>query len=147
MDRLFLQYAEELCLQRRLQLAYLIKKERASRGFLELSHPAPVRTGEGPFFITKEFRLKELPRDRGAVHRDERFGVPAAAEVEMVREDLLARSGFATQKNTAFCVFYGRDLGKDAFHRCGSADQPFRAAAITAFSLVHDALIAEVSFH
>ena len=64
--------AEELGLERRLELADLVEEERAAVGLLEDAAVLRQRSGEGAALVAEERRLEKRRRDRGAVEDDER---------------------------------------------------------------------------
>ncbi|MNJ59512.1 hypothetical protein D3C77_551990 [compost metagenome] len=58
-----------------------------------------VSAGERAFLITEQFRLHQLGRDRGAVHRDQRLLATAAGFMQGLDEDFLAHPGFTLDQH------------------------------------------------
>ncbi len=61
-------------------------------GQLELAGFARNGAGKGALFVTEQFRLEQVVRDRRAVDRDERAVGSRAQRMEGTREELLSRS-------------------------------------------------------
>ncbi len=98
-----LDYAQQLCLQQRTELRYLVQKESAAVRTLEEPLAQVVGAGEGAAFVAKELGFLQGLRDGGAVDRDQGRIRTATLGVDGVRNQLFARSALAMDQH--------RDIG------------------------------------
>ena len=99
LDLRFLDRAEQLGLDVRLQLADLVEEQRAAVGQFELPELLAHGPGERPLFVPEQRRLDELRGDGRQVHGHERaVGAPGLA-VDHPREQLLAGSALAQDEH------------------------------------------------
>src|SRR5438045_3618064 len=95
-----LQYAQQLRLHGRGQLADLVEEQRPAVGDLEQPALGRLRVGEGAALVAEQLALEERLGERRAVQLDE--GLLAAAGglgVQEPRDDLLARAALALQQD------------------------------------------------
>src|SRR5262249_9202040 len=125
-DRLVAADAFDLCLldgaqQLRLRLerhvAALVQEERAAVGRLELALAPRDRARESALLVAEELALDELPRERGAVHLDERLRAARAPVVERVRDELLAGAALAADQHGDVGVGDAVDRLEEPLHR------------------------------
>src|SRR5688500_15445436 len=90
-----LQDAQQLGLQVRGHLRYLVEQQRPARGRLDQRALVAVGAGEGPAAVAEQLRLDQLRRDGGAVDADEGALDARARAVEGRRHQLLARPRLA----------------------------------------------------
>ncbi len=76
-----------------------VQEDRAAVRGLEEPRLRPGGVGERPPLEAEQFRLKQGPRDRGTVDLDEGAVAPGTPLVDQVRDEPLARSRLALQKN------------------------------------------------
>src|SRR5207248_285856 len=88
-----LEHAQELGLELDRDLADLVEEERPAVRELEAAEPILDRPGEGALHVAEELALEELPRNRAAIHLDERSVAPRAPVVDRACDELLARAG------------------------------------------------------
>ena len=89
-ERVGLNRAQELRLELRRELRYLVQKDRAVVGQLPQAQLAPLRAGERARLVAEELRLQERLLEGRAVQVNERaFGAQAEA-VDRVRHQLAA---------------------------------------------------------
>ncbi len=94
-----LEHAEELRLQREVELADLVEEERAVAGGLEVAHLPARRAGEGAALVPEELALEEGSGDGAAVEADEGPVGARARRVDRLGDDLFARAGLAGQQD------------------------------------------------
>ena len=94
-----LQHPQQLRLQIEGQLADLVEDQRAPRGFLEPTRAARPGAGEGAPLVAKQLAFCQLPRQRAAVHRDERTLRVGAELVQRAGEQLLAGSALSAEEH------------------------------------------------
>src|SRR5262245_17806710 len=105
-----LQHAQELGLDLRGQLAYLVEEQRAAVGELEAAAPLLDGAGEGAFLVAEELAFHELARERRAVDLDECPLAPAAELVDRARDELLPGAGLTLDQDRAIGRRHLRDL-------------------------------------
>jgi hypothetical protein len=79
-------------LQQQRHLADLVEHQRAARGQLQQPDLVGGGAGEGALLVAKQLRLDQVLGQRRAVDLDERALGPAAAHVDRVGNQLLARA-------------------------------------------------------
>lgn len=109
-ERLLLEHAQELRLERRRHVADLVEQDRASAALLELADATPVGTREGPTFVPEQLAFEQVLRHRGAVHRDERRLRPSAVLVDRARYYLLAGATFSRDEDRDVLRRHATDL-------------------------------------
>ena len=90
---LLLDRAQELRLERHVEVAYFVDEKRAAVGLLEETAPRRQRAGERAALVPEELRVEQGGRHRGAVEHDERAVLAIARLVERLGEHFLPRSG------------------------------------------------------
>ncbi|CRR38147.1 hypothetical protein PAERUG_E5_London_17_VIM_2_12_12_06578 [Pseudomonas aeruginosa] len=90
-----LQYAQQLGLQAEGHFRYLVEKNGAAVGQLELAGLGGNGAGEGTFLVAEQGGLEHVVRDRRAVDRDERLAGTRRLLVDIVGQDFLAGPGLA----------------------------------------------------
>src|SRR5690349_21052146 len=105
-----LEYAEQLGLESRSQLAHFVEENRAAFGDLEL--PSLLRNGAGEcaFLVAEQLAFEQGLGERRAVNGYERFGGARAVSMNSTRHQLLAGPTFA-------CYQHGRVGRSDARHK------------------------------
>src|SRR6185369_2018692 len=98
-DLVLLQDAEQLRLERQLELADLVEENRTAARELELAELPRDRARERAALVTEELALEQLARKRRAVDRDERLLAARAARVDVSREKLLAGPALALDQD------------------------------------------------
>src|SRR6185436_17184045 len=99
LERLLLERAQDLRLQRQRQIADFIEEQRAAVRELELPRLALRRAGEGALLVAEELGLEQVLGNRRAVDRDKRPVVARAERVEGAREQLLAGAALALEEH------------------------------------------------
>ena len=74
LERAVLQHAQELGLQRRIEIADLVEEQRALAGGLEAAGAPRGRAGERAALVAEELALDQRRRQRGQVDGHERLG-------------------------------------------------------------------------
>ena len=98
-DLLLLQDSQELGLQVKGDIPYLIEKNGPALRVLELPDPLLLRTGEGSLLMAKQFAFQERFGECRTCDDDKRF-VPARAIVmNGLGEQFLARAGLAKDEH------------------------------------------------
>ena len=100
-DLAALERAEELRLQRGVEIADLVDEERAAVRVLEDACARRDRAGERAALVTEQLRLDEARRDGRAVEDDERLARARPRLVERLGEHLFARAGLAFDRRRA----------------------------------------------
>ena len=98
-NRVLLERAQNLRLQRQRQVADLVEKQRAAVRQLELAGLARHRAGEGALLVAEELGLEQVVGNRRAVDRHERAVGPRAQRVQRPREQLLARAALPFEQH------------------------------------------------
>ncbi len=93
------EHAQQLRLNGGRDLAYLVQKDRASRGKLELPDAPLVRARVSAFFVAEQLIFDQRVGDGRAVDGDKRRVAARAQVMYRAREELLAGAGFAEQQN------------------------------------------------
>ena len=98
-DLAFLDRAQQLGLQVRLEVADLVEEQRAAVGQLELADALLDRAGERALFVAEQRALDQLARNRRDVDGDERrLGVRRLA-MQQAGEQFLAGAAFAEDQH------------------------------------------------
>src|SRR5689334_4388990 len=105
----FLEYAEELRLDRGSEIADLVEEERAARRELEATALETIRAGEGPPLVSEELGLRQCLWQGGAVDRHERTVGASARMVDGTRDQLLPGPALAGEQDR--CLLPG-DQGR-----------------------------------
>ena len=100
-----------------------IKEQRAAIGILEAAGPCPRGAGEGAGFIAEEFGVDQVFGQRRAVERDQRPGGAAAALVQQLCNDILARARGPGDQHRGRGIGDGFNLGPDGLDRRAVADE------------------------
>ena len=117
------QGAEQFRLGFGAQVSHLVEKERALVGQLEPAESPLTGTGERPALVPEHLGLDQVPRDRRAVHRDERPPRPAAGGVNRGGHQLLAGARFAGDEHPSLGGRHPRDEGAHLAHGRAVADE------------------------
>src|SRR5580700_3155064 len=96
---LFLQYAEQLGLQRRWNITYLVQKKCAFVGQFETANPLRNSPCERAFLVAKKLAFQKVQRDRRAIHSHKRPSGPRAEVVNRVRDQLFAGACFSLDQD------------------------------------------------
>ena len=95
-DRLLLEHAEELHLQRRAGSSPISSRNSVPPSASSKSPRAiGVGVGEGALLVAEELALQQVLGDGAAVDRDERAALARARAVERARDELLADAALA----------------------------------------------------
>src|SRR5205814_4799770 len=89
------QETEQLDLNRRVNLADLIEKQRAPLRLLGPSDPPLVRAGECALFVAEQFALEQFARQPGAMHRHQRRARAGTELVDGPGDQCLASAALA----------------------------------------------------
>jgi hypothetical protein len=124
-----LQHAQQLRLDLEGQLADFVEEEApAVRG-----HEQPRVIGEGPrkraAAVPEQLAFDEIPRQRGAVDRNERAPRAAAVGVDGARDQLLSGAGLAQDEHRRVAARGGLRAVHDGVHVGGPADDALEAVA------------------
>src|SRR5580704_1454845 len=92
---LFLQYPQQLGLQRRRNIPYLVQEKCAFVGHFETANLLRDGPCECSFLVAKELAFQKIQRDRRAVHSHKRPSGPRAKVVNRMRDQLLAGACFS----------------------------------------------------
>ncbi len=112
-----LQHAQQLHLQTHRHIADLIEQQRAAVGGLEQAFLRSSSTGEGAFFMTKEFGLEKVLRHGTAIDGDERLVAPGTRFVDGACQELLARAALAGQQYPRIGAGHHVGLRQLVFHQ------------------------------
>ncbi len=94
-----LEHSQQASLRGEGQLGYLVEKDGAAVGLLEISFTRIHGTGESAFLVSEKLRVDGALGDCAAVYGDV-FGMLAGAErVDYLREKLFARAALAGDKH------------------------------------------------
>ena len=94
-----LQHAQQLDLQGQRHALYLVEKQTATVGMLDLADAALAGTGEGVRFVAEYLALEQALRQAAAVEGDELFALASAEVVQAARDQFLAGAGFALDQH------------------------------------------------
>jgi hypothetical protein len=97
--RKVLQHAQQLGLQRQVELADLVQEQRAAVGGLDQADLARLRVGEGALLMAEQLALDQVRRQRGAVDFHERGRGARTGVVAGARHQLLAGAGLAQNQH------------------------------------------------
>src|SRR5262245_36898018 len=128
-ERLLLDHAQQLDLERERDVADLVEEQRALVGELEEALLVVERPGERAAHVAEELRLEQGLRDRRAVHDDERPLAALAHLVDRPGHDLLARPALPGHQDVRAAVGDLRHELEHALHRPARADDPAAAGA------------------
>ena len=95
----FLQDPKKLGLQRKGNVADLVKKARSAVGFLKEASPRGYSPGKGPFLVAKKLALEEMFGKGGAVDGNEGPGGPGTVGVNAPGDEFLAGPTFPHDQN------------------------------------------------
>ena len=94
-----LQHLQQLCLNRQIQAAHFIEKQRSQVRKFHASALGCIRTGEGSLFIAEQLRLDERKWNRRTGHLDPGAFRPIGARMQQLGKDLLACPALPLQQN------------------------------------------------
>ena len=123
----FAKKAQQLHLNRRVNLANLIEKQRAAIGLLKPPDAPFVCAGEGAFLMAEQFAFQKRRRQRCAMDGDHRLLGARAEVVNRLGDEFLARAAFAQHKHTRACGGDLLDDFKNFLHHRRLADDIFDA--------------------
>ena len=132
LEAVLLEDAQDLRLRHQAHVGDLVEEDRAAVGQLELAPLLGERAGEGALLVTEELRLDQLLRQRGAVHLHERALAASALEVDLARDELLARAVLAGDQHPGVGGPRHLDLLLEAHDRFGAAEDLVRAQRLRA---------------
>ena len=98
-DLFFLKRAQDLCLQRDIELADLIQEQRAVVRDLEQALFLGDRPGKRSFFVTEQLGFEQVLVDRGAVYGLKHLVRAQAVFVDRAGDQLLSGPALAADKN------------------------------------------------
>src|SRR5262249_29203763 len=90
--------AQQLWLDRQIEVAHFVEKQRAPLGRADHAGGRIERAGECAAAVAEELAFDELARERRAVERDERPASDRAVLVNEARDDFLACAGLAADE-------------------------------------------------
>ena len=123
LDGLLLKHAKQGCLELGGELGDLIEEDRAAVGLLEVADVSRLRAREGALLVAKEHRFLQGARDRGAVDRDERAALGAAAVVvDGARDELLAAPRRPVDQDADVVLDEAIELLEELLHHLGVRD-------------------------
>jgi hypothetical protein len=99
---LFLEDAQEFCLQFQGEIADLVEEHRAAVCQFQLALLELVRPGESPFLVTEKFTLQQLFGEAGAVDGDKWLQSPVAPIMNRPSEELFAGAAFTEKQHGGF---------------------------------------------
>jgi hypothetical protein len=117
------EHAQQLGLQRRVDVADLVEEERARAGGLDAAGAPPGGAGEGAALVAEQLGLDQRRRQRGEVDRDERRRRARRVVVDRARHQLLAGAGLAGDEHRRVRSRGAADQLPDRQHRRRRADQ------------------------
>ena len=124
LERMPLEDAQKLRLNRRAHLADLVKKQRTLMGCLKLAGLAIGGAGEGALLVPEEFAFQKRLRQGCAVHADERCRPPSARIVDRSCDKLLAGAALTTDQHRGSGRRHPLDLPDDIPQAGTRADHP-----------------------
>src|ERR1700752_3699734 len=124
---LFLQYAEQLGLQRRWNITYLVQKKSAFFGHFETAYLLRNGPGEGAFLVAKKLAFQKIQRDRRAIHFHKRPPAPRAEVVNRVGDQLFAGACFSLDQDGGVRRRYTFDLFEYCLQSRTAAYNPLEA--------------------
>ncbi len=99
MDLVVFQEAQELCLNLRADVPYLVQEEGAARGGADDARERDVGTGVGPFPVAEQLALQHVARDSRAIERQERALGAIRCPVDGPRQHFFAGAGLSGDQN------------------------------------------------
>jgi hypothetical protein len=135
LDLALLEDAQQLGLQRDVELADLVEEDRAAVGLLEAAEVLADRAGEAALLVAEQRRLDQLLGDRAAVEHDERLGLARRRVVHRARDHLLAGAGLAGDQHGQLAGRHLLELREDLPHRRRAADDRVEAIALRQLDL------------
>src|SRR5246127_3248106 len=124
---LFLQYTEQLGLQRRWNITYLVQKKCAFVGHFETANLLRNGPCECAFLVAKKLAFQKIQRDRRAIHSHKRPSAPRAEVVNRVGDQLFAGACFSLDQDGGARRRYAFDLFEDCFESRTAAYNPLEA--------------------
>src|ERR1700740_1678564 len=124
---LFLQYAEQLGLQGRWNITYLVQKQCAFVGHFETANLLRNGPGECTFLVAKELAFQKIQRDRRTIHFHKRPPAPGAEVVDRVGDQLFAGACFSLDQDGGVRRRYAFDLFEYCFESRTAAYNPLEA--------------------
>src|SRR6185437_6436075 len=116
--RSFLNYPQQLCLHRQIEIPDLVKKQRAAFRLFQQPELALIGAGKGSALIPEEFAFKEILGNRGTVDPHERPRRPRPIVMDHPCQELFPCSCLAQQHHGRFWIDrHFSDLLKQLFHR------------------------------
>ncbi|ETP63727.1 hypothetical protein BDSB_19375 [Burkholderia dolosa PC543] len=129
-DRVRLERAQQLHLQRRRHFGDLVEQQRAAARGFEEALALRDRAGEAAFLVTEQLRLGDVGRNRAAIDRDERAVAAFAELVQPTRDDVFADAAFAGDHHARAGRRDLFDTGQQRTHRGGAAGEPAAVCAL-----------------
>src|SRR5580700_1855185 len=121
---LFLQYTEQLGLQRRWNITYLVQEKCALVGYFETANPLRNGPCECAFLMPKKLAFQKIHRDRRAIHSHKRPSGPRAKIVNRMRDQLFAGACFPLDQDGRVRRRYAFDLFEYCFQSRTAAYNP-----------------------
>src|SRR5579863_3273197 len=124
---LFLQYTEQLWLQRRWNITYLVQKKCAFVGYFETANLLCDGPCERAFLMAKKLAFQKIQRDGRAIHSHKRPSGPRAEVVNRVGDQLFAGACFSLDQDGRVRRRYAFDLFEHCFQSRTPAYNPLEA--------------------
>ena len=124
----FLQYPQQLGLQRQGHVTDLVEEQGAAMGIVDQAAVIPVGAGEGALAIAEQFTFQQMLRQRRAVLHHKALAAPRSVVMDGPGHQLLAGAGLAGDHHRHRVVQYLADELIDLLHGRAFADQTVTAA-------------------
>src|SRR6266849_708258 len=129
-ELLFLQYAQQLGLQRRRNITHLVEEECTFVGQLETANLLRYGSGERALLVAKELTFQQIQWNCSAIQSYKRTSDPRADVVDRMRDELLAGARFSLDENCGTRRRDAFDLFKHRFQCRTIADDLLEPARI-----------------
>ena len=126
LERALAEEAQQFDLDRGVNFADFIQKQRPALRLLDASDPPLMRAGERSFLVPEQLALNQFPRQTGAVHGHQRLPRPRAELMQGPGDQLLAGAAFPGDEHGGLGR---RDLAhrlQNLLHRRRFADDIFQ---------------------
>src|SRR6185312_17412467 len=112
------------------KFTHFIQKKSAAVRLFHFSGLAGERAGKGAARIAEKFCFNQVFRNRSAINGDKWLVSAAAVVVDRARQQLLARTGLAKNKNSGIVRRYAGRLIEHAKKALGAANDAFKSIAL-----------------
>src|SRR6266852_7864664 len=127
---LFLQYAQQLGLQRRRNIAHLVEEERTFVGQLEAANLLRYGSGERALLVAKELAFQQIQWNGSAIQPYEKTSDARADVVDRMGDELLAGTCFTLDQHSRAGRRDAFDLFEHRFQRRTVADDLLESARV-----------------